>query len=110
MQTLRRRLRPLTWLALVAMLGLGLLPAVSHALAWAGGTSSWAEVCTVRGLSRVVVGELPAGKGNMPATGTFEDCPYCAHAAGSIGPPPAPLAAYPAPRAGALAPRGDRLA
>jgi len=110
MQTLRRRFRPLTWLALVAMLGLGLLPAVSHALAWAGGTSNWAEVCTARGQTRMVALESPAGKGDMPVAGTFEHCPYCAHAAGPVGLPPSPLATHPAPQVGAAARRGDRLA
>lgn len=110
MQTLRRRLRPLTWLALVAMLGLGLLPAVSHALAWAGGSVHWAEVCTASSLSRVAVGELPAGPGEKPAAGTFEHCPYCAHAAGPFALPPAPVGSWSLSWAGTMPPRGDRLA
>jgi hypothetical protein len=108
MQTWRRRLRPLTWLALAAMLGLGLLPAVSHALAWAGGSGSWATVCSARGLAAVAAGDGHGGQNGMPAAGAFEHCPYCAHAAGTFGLPPAPQAMLPAPRAGAAAPGGKR--
>ena len=109
MQTWRRRLRPLTWLALAAILGLGLLPAVSHALAWAGGSGTWATVCSARGPAAVAAGDGYGGQNGMPAAGTFEHCLYCVHAASAVGPPPAPQAMLPAPRADAAAPGGHRL-
>jgi hypothetical protein len=89
---LRRRLKPLTWLALVAMLALALVPAVSHALAFAqGGKSAWAEICTPQGMK--VVAQLADDEG-APATGAglLEHCPFCTPAASALGMPPAPAA------------------
>lgn len=93
MHFLRRRLRPLTWVALVAMLGLGLLPAVSHALASAGGRGG-AEVCTAGGLTRVAAAGAPTGSDSQPATTALVHCPFCAPGAPAAGPLPAPRQAW----------------
>ncbi len=103
MQLLRRRLRPLIWIALVAMLGLGLLPAVSHALAWAGGSDDWAEVCTASGLTRVAAPGWPVEPDGLPATAGMEHCPYCALGAAAAGLPPPLLQPWLAPAAGLAA-------
>lgn len=95
MHFLRRRLRPFTWLALVAMLSLGLLPAVSHALARAGGSGDWAEVCSAGGLTRVAADGAPAGPGGLPAAVGIDHCPFCLPGAPAAGMPPAPLQAGP---------------
>jgi hypothetical protein len=111
---LQRARNPLTWLALVAMLAMALLPSVSHALAFArngtGGNGGWVEVCTPQGMRMVAVdadavaGD-PAGAVPAPtqATGFLEHCPLCALAADTAPLPPAALAALPDVR------RGDPL-
>jgi len=99
MHSLRRRLRPFTWIALVAMLGMGLLPAVSHALAWAGGSGEWAEVCSADGLKRVAADGAPAGPGGLPAAAGTDHCPFCLPGTPAAGMPPAPLQAGLAPAA-----------
>jgi hypothetical protein len=91
----RRHLRPVTWLALWAMLAMTLLPTVSHALAFARGDAGrWAEVCTPQGLRLVAVDDAAGpSKGSLPtAAGHLEHCPFCALGADAAAPPPAPLA------------------
>jgi len=90
MHFLRRRLRHFTWIALVAMLGLGLLPAVSHALVRAGGSGDWAAVCTGRGLTRMAADGAPVEPGGLPALYAMAHCPYCASGTPAAGPPTAP--------------------
>ncbi|RVU49034.1 DUF2946 domain-containing protein [Rubrivivax rivuli] len=88
----RRHLRPLTWLALWAVLAMALLPAVSHALSFARGDGgAWAEVCTPQGMRWVLV-EAPDGPApsSLPtATGHLEHCSLCTLSAGAAAPPPA---------------------
>jgi hypothetical protein len=57
MSDLRLQLRPLSWIALVAILALAILPTLSHAWAHsqAQGAGGWAEVCTSQGPQRVAV-------------------------------------------------------
>lgn len=90
MSLLRRRLRHLTWIALAAMLGLGLLPAASHALARAGGSGDWAEVCTSRGLTRVAADGSPVEPGGLFALHAMAHCPFCASGTPAAGPPTVP--------------------
>ena len=97
MSLLRRRLRHFTWIALVAMLGLGLLPAVSHALAWAGGSGDWTEVCTARGLTRVAADGSPVEPGGPFALHVMVHCPFCASGTPAAGPPVGPWAVRPEP-------------
>ena len=77
--TLRHRLlRPVTWLALLAMFGLALVPALSHAMAGARGASSWAEVCTPQGVRVVALDDdAAAPEGAMPGLVHLEHCPFC---------------------------------
>ncbi len=89
MYALRRHLRPLTWIALVAILGLALLPTLSHAMAHAAaqGPGGWAEVCTQEGPRRIAVdaaGKLmdtaieTEGIGASAGTSHLQHCPLCA--------------------------------
>ncbi len=97
MDLLRRRLHALTWLALVGVLALALLPAVSHALAFAGVGGATAEVCTPQGLKRIA---LDAGEDPAPsANGHLEHCPFC-----KLGHDAPPLPPVPPARAQALPP------
>jgi hypothetical protein len=74
---LRRHLQPLTWLALVAVLALALLPTVSHALP-GNASSSWTEVCTTQGLQRVPTGAAVGDQSAPPGvTAHFDHCPFC---------------------------------
>ena len=100
MNTLRPRIKPLAWLALVAMLALVLMPTLARALNHAqGGHSHWAEVCTPQGMKRVVqadptAAEITAADGiSAPAqaAGHLEHCPFCSLAGQALAPPPAPL-------------------
>jgi Protein of unknown function (DUF2946) len=83
----------MTWFAVAALLGLALLPTVSHALAWAqGGRTVWAEICTAQGPRLVAIDDAAAGQ-DSPATSAahLEHCPFCAQASAVAGPPPAPI-------------------
>ena len=92
MNALRHRLRPCTWLAILATLALALLPLISHALAPVG-QPGWVEDCTPQGLQRVALADAA---GDPPATpvgaaGHFEHCPYCAPGVAIPGPPVVPV-------------------
>jgi Protein of unknown function (DUF2946) len=105
--TPRQHQRLLTWLALVAVLGMALLPTLSHALAFARGDASrWAEVCTPQGMRLVAVDDSAGAEDKtLPtASGQLEHCPLCALGAGAMAPPPAPLAVLWLPLAGAEPP------
>jgi len=81
----RRRRRPIAWLALVAMLALALLPAVSHGVAADG--SGQFEICTAQGPRWVPAAET---EGGLPVgASTLAHCPYCLSAGAGLGPPPA---------------------
>ena len=84
---MRLQLRAVTWLALVAVLALALMPAVSHALAFARGeTTAWTEVCTTQGLQRVA---LDAPDGAPATTGQpLDHCPFCKLGSDDAGAPP----------------------
>jgi hypothetical protein len=88
---LRRRLHALTWLALVGVLALALLPAVSHALAFAGVGGASAEICTPQGLKRIA---LDADPTPAPVVDHLEHCPFCklGHDAPPLPPAPPALA------------------
>lgn len=77
---LHRHLRPLTWLALVAVLALALMPTLSHALAFARGDAiAWAEVCTPQGVKVVAVDGSDADAPVAPLNigQHLEHCPFC---------------------------------
>ena len=88
MNAFRRHLQLGTWLALVAMLALALLPTVSHALAGEG--RGFAEICTPQGMKVLALTD-----GEQPSTASvhLEHCPYCTVGPGDVAPPP------PAPQA-----------
>ncbi|MDO9091153.1 MAG: DUF2946 domain-containing protein [Rubrivivax sp.] len=96
MKVLRRHLHASTWFALVAVLGMALLPTLSHALAFSQGEPRvWAEICTPQGMKRVAVDSLSgeAAGTTDPATsaaGHLEHCPWCTLSAPAAGLPPAP--------------------
>lgn len=98
MKALRRHLHASTWLALVAVLAMALLPTLSHALAFSQGDQRvWAEICTPQGMKRVAVDSTAgeAATATDPATsaaGHLEHCPYCTLSAPAVGLPPAPHA------------------
>ena len=98
MFVLRRQLRPLTWFALAAIMALALLPTLSHALAFAKGSTVWAEVCTPQGAKLVAVTDAADETGTpVPAQAMvhLEHCPFCALSSGALGPPPAVAAVKP---------------
>jgi hypothetical protein len=89
--TLRRHLRELTAVALLAIAALALLPTVSRLLAHATGSVELAEVCTPSGLKRVATGtaESPAP---VLADAHLDHCPMCSLAGAAWLPPAAPVA------------------
>lgn len=75
------------WLAIVAMLAFALVPTLSRALAFAGGSGQWAEVCTPQGVKLVSLATVAtdttdagaaADDGSAPATALpLDHCAYC---------------------------------
>ena len=79
MHMLRHRLRRLTWIPLFAIVGLALLPTLSHALAWLHSDGGWVEVCSAQGPRRVLAGVAAAdGSAPVPAASHLQHCPMCA--------------------------------
>lgn len=125
MQSIRPHLRRLSWLALVSLLALALLPTLSHALAHARAAAAgqshdgWAEVCTPQG-TRVLALQDPVARGepapaegeNPPhgAQGHFEHCPYCAPSGTALAGAPAPMPALVLPLGSAAPPAPFRHA
>jgi hypothetical protein len=110
---LRLQLRPLTWIALVAILALALLPTLSHAWAYshAQGAGGWAEVCTTQGPQRIAVdadGKLADtvidADTNMSSAAHLQHCPLCALSFDAPLLPPAAPAALPLALAGSAPP------
>lgn len=92
---LRRHLMPVTWLALLAMLALAMVPTVSHALAKARGSTQWTEVCTPQGM-RLVALDAETAPDQQPAVGGhLEHCPWCGMGGATPGLPPASLTVLP---------------
>jgi hypothetical protein len=106
MFALRRRLHPLTWIALVAVLALAVLPTLSHALSHAAsqGPGGWAEVCTQNGPKRIAVDAsgklmdtLVETDGNAAHVGAthLQHCPLCVLVLDAPMLPPSAPAAIP---------------
>lgn len=92
---MRRRLPLCTWFAILAMLALALLPAVSHAVAHGQGSrSAWAEVCTPQGMKWVAVDAASAADAAAgapaQAAGHLEHCALCCGGPALAGLPPRP--------------------
>jgi hypothetical protein len=81
----RRPRRFVTWLALVAMLALALMPTLSHAMAQARGASVFDEICSS-------AGPKPVDPAQGVAFGHLDHCPFCHLQAQPFAPPPAPQA------------------
>ncbi len=85
MLTLRRHLRELTAVALLAIAALALMPTVSRLLAHATGSAALAEICTPAGLKRLTTGgESPAP---VLADAHLDQCPLCTLAGAALLPP-----------------------
>jgi hypothetical protein len=99
---LARRLSPrLAWAALLAMLAMALLPALSHAMTRAvGGDVAWVEVCTAQGMRLVALPSGPAAPGGLAAetpapdplqaAAHLEHCAWCTLAPDQAPPPALP--------------------
>jgi hypothetical protein len=84
---LRRRQQFLSWIALVAVLALALLPTVSHALAFVQGERApWAEVCSAQRSTRVAAG--PEGGAPLAGHAAIEHCVWCGLSGTDLVPPP----------------------
>lgn len=89
--------RRTTWLALLAMLALALLPAISRAVVAAQGGGDWVEVCSVKGTRWV---SMSTGEEGEPALKPLsEACPYCQLQTEQPGLPPVPAPDWRAPEA-----------
>jgi len=92
MQALRRRLQRVTWIALLAMLGLALAPTLSRAFAGPGGFDPWAELCSS-------VGKQTGGGSEESRAGVAmpDHCPLCGHLADAPMLPTADASGLPSP-------------
>lgn len=95
----RPQRRSLVWLLLLTLLLATLAPGVARALVFSRGDAApWSVVCSRLGTAQD--GGAPASE---PAH-LFEHCPFCALQANPWAPPPAALAAVPAPLLGLAVP------
>jgi hypothetical protein len=77
MNPLRSHLRSLAWLALAAMVGLALLPGVSHALVFVRGDApNLAEICSAQGM-RTIAPDVGSDETPAPQATGAADCPFC---------------------------------
>lgn len=91
MNTARRHLRFATWLALLAIAALALLPTLTHALARSAGVggNGFAEVCTPQGMKLVALADGETAPSS--AALHLEHCAYCTSACAVVDLPPASL-------------------
>jgi hypothetical protein len=83
---LRRRLQPLSWIALVAVLALALLPTLSHALAFMQGERApWSEVCGAQRVPRGVAGAESGAP--LAVHAASEHCAWCGLSGSDLLPP-----------------------
>lgn len=99
-----RHRRLSTWITILAMLAFALAPTVSRALAFAGGGSGWAEVCTPQGMQWV---SADGQRSDSPPDGApqLDHCHFCQLAAAGAAPLPATAPVLALPLAGAEPPR-----
>ncbi|MBT9599167.1 MAG: DUF2946 domain-containing protein [Vitreoscilla sp.] len=83
MLRLRRHVRQLSWIALLAILGLAIAPTISRAMAADSDGPFQAEVCTPKGV-KLVDAEGGSGDPAAPQAGGLhlDHCPLCGLAAG----------------------------
>ena len=78
--TSARRLRIVSWLAMLTLLASVLAPVAARAITiWTGGASPWDEICTAFGIKKV---EAPASAATPspeePGSARVQgDCPFC---------------------------------
>lgn len=99
MHALRRRQPVLAWIAILAVLAMALLPAVTHALTHLrGDNATWVEVCTPQGMRLVSLASsepAPADPVPLQAAGHLEHCPLCTLSQQLPALPPADIPALP---------------
>lgn len=97
----RHRLRWLLRIALIAALGLALVPTLSRLMIPATGSGPWSEICSTAGARWLAQASTPSDTpDSAPASGQsrsahMEHCPLCAHVNPVLGPPPVQLALVP---------------
>jgi hypothetical protein len=87
MQFTRDWFRRLTWVALVAILALALVPTLSRALVSSAAAGPWSDICSIDGAKAVAAGS-GAGGGSEVGASHLDHCPLCAAATGPGGLPP----------------------
>jgi len=77
------------WMACFAILLVALAPSISHAIAAAGTTAGWMEICTSTGVKRVALEEAPVIKPSSAKHDShYEECPFCRIQTDNVGPLP----------------------
>jgi hypothetical protein len=103
----RHHLTRLSWLAILAMLALALLPTLARAMALSQGEGSdWVEICTAQGMKRVApdaTGAIPPAPQSAP--GHLDHCLFCGLSAQGLGLLPAPAMLQDPPDVAASLPR-----
>lgn len=88
-------------IALIAMLGLALVPTLSRAMNPSTGTGPWSEICSTVGARFLAPADTAAGApADAPLSSSaahMEHCPLCAQFSPVMGLPPADPATLPAP-------------
>lgn len=98
---LHRRLT--AWIALLAMLAFALVPTVSRAMAFASGSSNWAEICTPQGMK--LVAAVDGDQAPVQAGASLDHCALCGLSTDGAAPLPAVPAALPLPLGSAHVPQ-----
>jgi Protein of unknown function (DUF2946) len=90
-QTIRRHLQSWALVAIFAVMGMAMAPAVSQAVMAASGVH-WVEICSATGSRWVQVdGSAEQTPGAPASVVDMGKCPACCHLGHSAGLPPAPL-------------------
>lgn len=101
MKFFRHHLPLVLRLALIAMLGLALVPTLSRAMNPSTGVGPWSEICSTVGARFLAPADSgPGGSTEAPASSGsahMEHCPLCAQFTTDIDLPPSPAATVPAP-------------
>ncbi|MEN9628595.1 MAG: hypothetical protein RJA10_1822 [Pseudomonadota bacterium] len=87
------------------MLAFALLPTLSRAMAFAGGGSAWAEICTPQGLRLVATGDAQPSDAPLQAGLHLDHCKFCSMASDGAAPLPAAAPALHLPLNGAAPPQ-----
>ncbi|MBX9716501.1 MAG: DUF2946 domain-containing protein [Burkholderiaceae bacterium] len=95
MNFFRHRVRWLLHIALIAMVGLALVPTLSRLMIPSVGSGPWSEICSTAGarwLAQVVTpSDAPQSVPSVPGdtrSAHMEHCPLCSHVTPVLGMPP----------------------